>query len=60
MSQSEMFGLHTRYLCLTIFTRKDLKDRHILCNMGTPFMNLSKTNELFQTGQAAEYVTPHY
>lgn len=58
-----------RSLCLTIFTRKDLKEHHHTAyNTGTPFMNLNKTNELSQIGQhhlasdfstAAQYSTSH-
>lgn len=56
-------------LCLTIFTRKDVEEHnHRLHNMGAPFMNLNKTNGLFQTGQdhlasgfiAAQHSTSHY
>lgn len=65
-----MLGLHRRSLCLTIFTRKVLKEPyHRLYNTATSFMNLNKINELFQIGQhhlasdffiAAQYSTSHY
>lgn len=63
MSQSNVLELH-RNLCLTIFTRKDVKDCHQrLHKMGAPFMDLNKTSGLFQTGQdhpASDFTASHY